>query len=273
MKWSEKDRISAEDIKQLQLNIMDEIDAFCRENGIEYFLIGGTLIGAIRHGGYIPWDDDIDIGLKRDQYEKLISSFESASGKVKILTHKNCDSYIYSFAKAVRNDTILIESDEKHAMGVNVDIFPIDDAPDDRDECLKIFRKVKKYKNILDLKHMGHNPDRAFVKKVIVFIGKIVLRVIPYKLLLNKMERIFLSPENKGAKGIYGANWGGAWGAKELFFAEDYREQTEADFEGRKYFIPSGYHRFLTGVYGDYMQLPPEEKRITHHSYRAYWKA
>ncbi len=139
-------------------------------------------------------------------------------------------------------------------------------------QCMVVFKKVAKYRNILALKHMGKNPNRTFIKKAIVFIGRAVFKLIPDKFLLKKLEQLFTSTEKCGGKGIYGANLGGAWGSKELFFKQDIVEQIEADFEGRKYYIPIGYDRVLTGLYGNYMELPPIEKRITHHSYEAYLK-
>ncbi len=271
-RYSNLSPISSEEVRSLQLAIMDEIDAFCREAGIEYFLIAGTLIGAVRHQGYIPWDDDLDIALPREQYEKLIASFESRSGKVRILTHKNSSTYIYPFAKAIRTDTLLIESDEKHAIGVNIDIFPLENAPDDVEECRRIFKKMKRWRSLLDLKYMGQNPDRAFWKKAVVFVGRRALKAVPDRWVLHKLDKILKAAHNREVPVRYSAAFCEPRGACELYFTEDFSKQMDAPFEGRSYRIPVGYHRMLTAGYGDYMQPPPQAERVTHHAYRAYWR-
>ncbi|MDY6309086.1 MAG: LicD family protein, partial [Oribacterium sp.] len=122
--------ITADVIRPIQLQIMDELDAFCRAHEIPYTLLGGTLIGAIRHKGYIPWDDDIDICLFRPDYDRLLREFQSESGHVELWTPDRTPNYLHPYCKAVDTRTVLIEADKKHAIGVNVDVFPLDDMPE-----------------------------------------------------------------------------------------------------------------------------------------------
>ena len=123
--------------KQLMLSVMDEIDAFCRENGLTYFLVGGTLLGAVRHKGFIPWDDDMDIGLPRKDYERLIREFRSGSGKVRVFDFRNKEDYFWPSAKAVAENTVLYELDDrKHPIGVFIDVFPFDGFVGPREEIV-----------------------------------------------------------------------------------------------------------------------------------------
>lgn len=271
MKDTGKRPLTSNELKKLQLEMMDEIDEFCRKNKIQYYLIGGTLLGAIRHSGYIPWDDDIDIILFRDDYEKLLKSFVSESGNTQIIQKDNVKNYNYLYAKAIHTKTVLIESDIRHAIGVNIDIFSLDSMPEIKEDCEKIVRKVKFYKDILTLKYLRYRKGRNIWKNTVVFLCRYILKIIPDRFLINKGYKLFIQYHfNTGSKLV--ANLGGAWGAREIFYRTDFLEAIEIDFEKRKYYIPKGYERILTSLYGDYMKLPPVEKRVTHHGFEAYWK-
>lgn len=264
-------QISLSEKKLIMLEMLDEIDRFCRENNLTYFLVGGTLLGAIRHKGYIPWDDDIDIGLPREDYNKLIKYFVSLSGNVDIINVYNYHRYRWANTKAVDNRTKLIESDdEKSAIGVFIDIFPFDGIRGDFCRVKNEVVKLSAWKHLLVLKHLKINHRRSKLKNLLIIIGK-VIGIIPDKWIIKKIDSI----EKKSQPFLdceYICNFYGAWGIREITKASNFIYTTDADFEGRKYKIPLGYDDYLKTVYGDYMELPPEEKRITHHQSQSYWR-
>ena len=132
-----KKLLSEEDIRQLQIEILDEVHAFCTANSITYFLAGGTLIGAIRHNGYIPWDDDIDIMMYRDDYNRFINLFNKNNERYHVFSIENDSGYNYHFAKICDKYTYLDETNLKINdidLGINIDLFPLDKLPPEANE-------------------------------------------------------------------------------------------------------------------------------------------
>ena len=263
--------ISLNEKKTIMLEILEEIDQFCRGNHLTYFLVGGTLLGAIRHKGYIPWDDDIDIGLPRDDYNKLIHSFSSSSGNVRIINVDNYDHYRWPNAKAIDTRTKLIEmGDEKSAIGVFIDVFPFDGVEGNYETVKKQVLRSSKWKYILALKRLKFDPQRAITKNLLIYIGR-VFKMIPDYYLIKRINSIE-KRSKPFSKCTYICNFNGAWGIREITKAYNFVETIDAEFEGRTYKIPNGYDDYLKTVYGDYLKLPPVEKQITHHNSVAYWR-
>ncbi len=269
-KINENKLITNEELKKIQLDIMDDIDYFCKTNSIQYFLMGGTLLGAVRHKGFIPWDDDIDIILFRNDYEKLINNFKSRNGSTEIICKHNRDNYIYFYAKAICNKTILVTNDITPVISVNIDIFPLDNIPEDETKRNRLLKKVKLYKDIMTLKHLDIKAERGLIKNSVIFISHIFFHFISDKKIVDKMDKLFNSFNNEST--TYVGNLGGAWGYKEIFRKECFSKNNLGIFEGREYYIPNGYDSILHNLYGDYMKLPPEDKRHTHHGFMAFWK-
>ncbi len=268
-KASQKE-IDLKDIKILMLEMLDEIDEFCRNLDIKYFLVGGSLLGAIRHNGFIPWDDDIDIGMPRKDYEKFIQTFTSETGVTKIVGFNNTKNYIWPFAKAIHTKTILIEKGcEKCPIGVYIDIFPIDKIEGTYEDACKRVAKVQKYKKLLTLKHLSISKKRSFLKNLVIFFGK-GLNIVSDKYLIKKINNI-ISIDRDSQNTEYMCNFVGAWGGKEIMPAECFSETDRRSFENREYNILKNYDEYLKILYGDYMTVPPLDKQISHHSYSAYW--
>ena len=125
--------INTEELKQIQLQIMDYFHSWCKEHGIRYYITAGTLIGSLRHKGYIPWDDDIDVVMLRAEFDKLIHDFpKSETGHFRLLSIETDSTCKYTYAKLYDDRTVFIEGDEKaiHPIGVNIDIFPLENATD-----------------------------------------------------------------------------------------------------------------------------------------------
>lgn len=260
-------RIKFEEIKDLEYDILKEFDRFANENELDYFLCGGSCLGAIRHQDFIPWDDDIDICMRREDYDRLWEIVRKRreipeKPQYKFLLPLD-ENYIYPYTKLVNTDTIVYEKNiqSRFATGVWMDIFPMDIWPDDKKELKKIMNKHKFYKTMNKIYVAG---NLSSVKdKILSKIGK-----AGYAILFHGKDYRYWNKKilelNKPCEGTYIGDR--IWPVKDKeFFSKDafsgkiYTKFREDDFP-----IPVGYEEYLTKMYGDYMKLPKEEDRVFH---------
>jgi len=259
-----------EELRQVQLGILDYIDAFCKKNGLQYYLCAGTLIGAVRHKGYIPWDDDIDIMMLRSDYEKLYELFNRDNdSEYELYSYRNRDDYFYPFMKVVNTRTSTKLYLSKNA-GVDIDIFPIDDMPDDEKKINRLRARSKRLRRFIRFKASaidGKKTFRRFVKSVL----KICVP-ISSKQLARKMDKNASQYNNDpSSKSKATMAWSAGF-SESVMPNEVYQSVTYLPFEGRMCPAPSGWDTYLSMVFGDYMQLPPEDKRGGHDAFTYYWK-
>lgn len=267
--------ISLEEIKRIQLEMMSRLHSFCEKNGLTYFLTGGTLLGAIRHKGYIPWDDDIDILMPRYDYQVLMDTFNSKVGdeNLQVVDIYKDDKYLMPYGKLIRLDTVVKENvASDYISGVWIDIFPLDNMSDEYRTAAALFKNVRKYRNILSVKNIVYDTKRSFGKNVILELGKVL--TIPYSRskVIKKIDSLSRKYENDKMSKYVCVVSVGTYGIKEIVESSNYLDRIDVEFENCVFKAPSGYDKILTHLYGDYMQLPPEEKRVTHHAFQAYWK-
>ena len=262
-------KISNKEVKMIQIDILKHVSKFCEDNDIKYFLSGGTLLGAVRHKGYIPWDDDIDIMLLRKDYDKFIKLFNVNSNKYKVFSNDTDKLYPFPFAKVSDLNTLLKENTNiKYPLGINIDVFPLDILPDNEYESIKFYRKVKVLKKIYILKSLKFKKDRTFIKKAIQCFAYIVLKPISVESIVKKICKISIKYNMKDSRYIGCVVWG--YGMKERMNKGVFNETIKVEFEGDMYNAPIGYDEYLRSLYGDYMKLPSVEKRQTHHEYEAF---
>ncbi len=259
--------------REIMLGILDYVIEYCKDNGLTYYLIGGSLIGAVRHRGFIPWDDDIDIALLRKDYDYLVRSFNANKTDRYELLDISCNPKFYlPYAKIIDNRTMLQEN--VHGIcpvGVNIDVFPLDYISKEvQDDYQRRNLKKTNIEKIIAIKSIPLRADRSLWKNAMILFLR-GLFPIPYtyytKQRVKRASRII----SKEPTGIL-ANLYGAWGEREITDAENFRYPIDGSFEGRTVNLPNGYDEWLTHVYGNYMSLPPEEKRISHHDYTVVWK-
>lgn len=252
-----------------QLLIAREIKRICDENNIKYFIIAGTLLGAIRHGGFIPWDDDMDIGMLREDYEKFI---EIAKKELKedffLQTTETDESYGLPFAKILLNDTVLVEATagSNAKKGIFVDVFPFDNVPESEELRENHNKQTYFYKRLL-LAKLNYNvcAKNDYVKRAVYFALKIVAGFYSHDKLVKKLENEITKYNGKQSEDI--VNIGGAYGyKKETIKAQWVRETVEIPFEDMTISAPVDYIKYLETFYGDYMTPPPEDKRYNRHS-------
>lgn len=239
------------------LDIMDEIHKICEENNIKYFMIGGTLLGAIRHGGYIPWDDDLDIAIPREDYERfLIIAPEKLSKSYSLVTFDRDSNYHQPFAKVVKKNTLFKETPTGN-MGIFVDVFPYDYT---KGVSKKLIFKKNLYRVFCDVPNkFGELPFRF------KYLPSIFLRLfLGRKKALRFADSIAQSIKRKGS--THYSNFASGYKIiRETYPIEWFDNCTLSKFEDRLYYIPENSEGVLSTVFGtNYMQLPPENLRKTH---------
>lgn len=260
-----------EELKTIQMGILSYLDKFCRENNIKYSISGGTLIGAVRHGGYIPWDDDIDILLRREDYDKMVSLFSKKDTSFyRIYTHELIQDYNQPYAKIADTRTIIEEPGQHIGMGVNIDIFPFDHITENVEEQKKVLKEIMSVRNKFVIKGLEWRRGRSLFKNLFVIFSRVILAPISRKSLARKIDYIsrHAGPENSRLRACL--VWG--YGAKEIIDSRVFDEYADIPFENTHYMALKDYDTYLRHLFGDYMQLPPEDKRVTHHEFIAWWK-
>lgn len=262
-------KIEKDEYKKLLLELLKYVDGVCRKNNINYSLLGGSLIGAIRDGGIIPWDDDIDIVLLRKDYDKLLNILEKEKeSKFKLITHKNNNTYFYPFSKVVNTETIL---QEKHMekikdYGVYLDIFAYDYVPDNKLKRRIHYALLIIYKKMFGLSVTSKTINNP-LKKCIAYYAK--LRKNKYWLKKYNEESTRYNNKKEHKYILY--NWPAYGYEHEMHLASDFKEFIDWNFDGQKAMVTKNYDEILKTTFGDYMTPPPECKRIAHNSV-AYWK-
>lgn len=261
-------RINRDELKQIQLQILDAVTAFCEENNISYWLDCGTMLGAIRHKGYIPWDDDIDIGMLRPDYERFSALFNQENNtRFRFSSIDSDENFLYPNGKVLDTETVLYEPDRKGIkLSVNVDIFVYDNAPDSDAAVEKQYNKRDRYRLLHQLRIMKNKPHGNFVRRWTVYGARFLLKIFPKNYFMKKISKNAKKYNNIVTERVGNfTSFARMTCDKSVFSSFVY-----AEFEGRRYRIPQGYDAWLKAFYGDYMQLPPEEKRVSHHSFEAY---
>ena len=255
------EKIEINEIHSRILAIAKEFDRICSLHNIPYYMLGGTMLGAVRHKGFIPWDDDMDFGVPIEHYPTLIEHLEKElPSTYRCCTYKNHPAVLYNFIKVEDRDTCIDDGainlpiDQK--LGVNIDIFPLN-------ICTlggKAEKQIRKKEDLLGIVYQQSfiHPDsrwRKMAKKCLQLIyGRNPRR------LQEEIDKMLFSIHKGNCLG----NLFGRWAEKEIVPIEWYGRNKRYEFEDTPFAGLEGYDKYLTRLYGDYMKLPPKEERIAH---------
>lgn len=259
------------EIQQMELGIMEYIHETCQKIGVKYFLAYGSLIGAVRHKGFIPWDDDMDICMLREDYEKLQDYLiANPDERYEVMSYKNNLNYVYPFMKVQDNQTYLLEEDVRidSNMGIYVDIFPVDGYEDDSVFKAKMTRLIKK-RQLSCYTFKGITNTKSLLNSLIRYISVIIFYFTNTNKYIRGIDELAQSRKVDDYelvdyliyKDMHKPVWKREW----------LKQTITGVFEGKEFMIPKNYHEILTSDYGDYMQLPPVELRFSHHDFQL-WK-
>ena len=253
------------------MDILSAVDKFCRENDINYSLSAGTLLGAIRHKGYIPWDDDIDIAMSRVEYNRFEKIFpEMLDGKYELVSIYRDKNWLRPYAVIVDNRTIMNEEQNEEDHGVTIDLFPIDDVPDNDGDFKKYIAKLKFSKSLRDIKRMKWRRGRSLVKNLYLMFLKSLLYFVSGRKIVCYCDCVAQLNNGKGYTKCYETSFG--YYAPKAFDKNVFDEFVEKPFEDRLYMCYKNFDNYLSNTYGDYMTPPPVDKRASTHVFNAYWK-
>lgn len=267
-------KLTLQEHQAIMLRLLSEFHEHCEKNNLRYYLTGGTLLGAVRHKGFIPWDDDVDVVMPRPDYDRFIQN-KQLSDRTQVVSYVHQHNYYhpYPYCNVIDAETIMIEHNVKKqtGKGVFIDVFPLDGVPNDKKDYKRLIssmlRNQSLFSNIVN-KKAGFSSLKNAVKTLLgsagVFINEVSLgkkidriaskycynecnKVAHLVLLLKKPER-FVSPK------------------------DEYDDFVMLDFEGQKFRCPAEYDSILKRSFGDYMQLPPENERLGHHGIDVYFR-
>ena len=257
------------ELQQKLLNMLSWFHDFCEKNNLKYYILYGTLLGAIRHKGFIPWDDDIDVGMPRDDYEKFLKITFNRTFQnylVESYHNKNKDFY-YTFAKIYDTNTTLIEYAKKNiTRGVYIDVFPLDGLSSELKTAKRHLKRLVLRKNFFYTRVTGLNKKRAFYKNAAIVISNIIPNRCFNNLKLIKKIDLMSQRYQFETSSFVGSLHSGE-GMKEILPKDYFGIAKEYSFEGLKVFGPEKYDEYLKHFYNNYMQLPPKEKRVSNHEY------
>ncbi len=252
-------------LQQKLLEMLAWLTKYIDDNNLRYYIIGGTMLGAVRHEGFIPWDDDIDIAMPRNDYEKLIKLLKCPIDHYVMESPKgDAEDYKYSYAKFYDLNTSMTELARKNVKrGVYIDIFPLDGIGNSLEEAYNNYRRIDRANMLLAMKSCTYRKGRKWWKNFAVFLGGLL--PINSKRLAQKMDQLCSEHAFDDCK--YVGSLASTYRSHEIMDKGWYGKPTPYKFEGLTVYGPEKYEEYLTQLYNDWRRLPPEEERHSNHNF------
>lgn len=259
----ELDKETLRQLQLVQLEMLIEVDRICKKCGIQYNIIAGTLLGAVRHKGYIPWDDDADIAMLRDEYERFREACKKELDESKFVfqDHRNTKGYRWGYGKIRRKNTVFLRENQEHMpymQGVFIDIFPLDGVPNNY-----LLRSVKNFECFCVRKILWSKVGKFAEKNLIKRKVYQLLDKIPEKKVLNYYEKMIGNSNKRETEMVRilmfptpNRQWG--------YYRKWYKNSAKIVFENTIFQGIRDYDDYLRFKFGKYMELPPVENRKVH---------
>lgn len=258
--------------RQIRFELLCYFDEMCRKNNIHYSLTGGTLLGAVRHKGFIPWDDDVDVFLTRPEFEKLDAIFPDDQRFIWQSRNKK-PKYEYVFGRLIDTKTVILDAGgmPSEGNGIFLDVCVVDGVPDQvllRKWHIFLMKLIYKGRRsvIYDISQTEYFEKGIVTRLAKTFIRKATSLEFWQCLMEREMKRYPFE------RGEFVGNFTSQYGGRELMHRSSWDSYVELEFEGRKFEACIGWNEYLKNIYGDYMQFPPEDKRKGHHIGTVYWR-
>ncbi len=239
---------------------------FCVENNLRYYAIGGTMLGAVRHKGFIPWDDDMDVGMPREDYKRLIELSALIPKPYVLETPQSpAKDFLYAYSKIYDTDTTLIEKGKRNIKrGIYLDVFPLDGLGNSMEEAKKQFAKTSALVKKLAVRVSPVRKGRGFAKNCAVVLSRCIPQfIINDKKLAQKLDRVASEVPFDGSKFV--GNLVCNYRIKQISTREYFGTPKLYDFENIKIYGAENYDGYLTEMFGDWRKLPPEDQRVSLH--------
>ena len=268
--------LTAREVQLGELNVVKKLDEICEKLNLRYFLTYGTLLGAVRHKGFIPWDDDVDVMMPRPDYEKLVAyliSHEKECMPYKLMHYKTNKDYIYPISRLVDTRYWIDYQDAKdYGLGLFVDIYPLDGCGNTAEEAAQLMKRGRwdiKLISLAGLDKFSRSVSGGFLRSVGKFAGYCYAKFRGTQYFAAKLDAIGKACSYDESSYVNLTIWDTSVKPfkKELFASVE-----RMQFEDAMLCVPSRYDEILTQCYGDYMKLPPEDQQVAHHYYTAYLK-
>lgn len=266
-------RVTSEEMREIQLRMLNIIADYCEEHHLRYSLAGGTLLGAVRHQGYIPWDDDIDLIMPRPDYEYLLKNFDGTLTNTRLSYYLHDEDHINLFAQFFDLRTTTLGKSFQE--GVYIDIFPVDffSDMDKVNEMWSWMNNLIMYNYRVMRNKKGNIIKRIYYRILwelhLIKHHRFQLWKYTHKQLYSIVYKIITSSEIENSQ--YGGAVMGVYKYNEIMPVNTFLEYIQLPFEGKNYMCIKDFDTYLTHLYGDYMQLPKEEERIPQHRMHSYW--
>lgn len=259
-------KLTLDEYKAVVRDVLFKIDDICRENGLTYFLDSGTLLGAVRHKGFIPWDDDIDIAMFREDYNRLADIIQNGHYGLNFLRIEECPDTIYPYGKICDTSTTLVEKNFRtpEGYGAFVDVFPLDYAPDDSDAQKRLRRRLRREVKVIT--HSARTGYEHSSSKLKSLERRFALRggsLLNTQRLIRKLNKELMEAAVAPTSYV-GILW------YSVYPVAYYDKPSFVEFEGRQLMAPADPDAVLTIAYGDYMALPPKEEQKCKHQLACY---
>ena len=261
--------LSLDEVKKIEFNILCQFADFCSQNNLKYYLGYGTLLGAARHKGFIPWDDDIDVLMPREDYNKFIelTGYNPIKPNLETKLYRDCKNpNIYPFAKVIDTNTIVYEKgkSKKNISGLWIDVFPLDGYPENKADAQKLFDKYIKLRNLQDLATtcpmvVNQNLIKKLIKTLLIAP---IVKFYGVKKICRKIDLLAQTYSFAEYDKVADFTWGD--NIDSYLLKTELEPSVEVEFEGRNFKAPAGWKQYLERLYGDWTQLPPENQRIPH---------